>query len=74
MTSTETAVSLMRMALALLEREREEDVAAHLRTAIEVATGGALTATRRADQPLSRRAEADGNGYSAPMRLWQPPI
>lgn len=42
MTSTETAVSLMRMALALLEKAGDDDVASRLRGAID-AVGGQET-------------------------------
>lgn len=54
MTSTETAVSLMRMALALLDRAGETDAAARLRSAIEAMTGhDTLTATRTDGEELS---------------------
>lgn len=58
MTSTETAVSLMRMALALLEREKLADAASHLRGAIELADPPAtLTATRLAVSDAPMRAQ-----------------
>ena len=59
MTSTETAVSLMRMALALLKRDGNEEAALRLRRAIEAAGGvGPATDAAESESPGMRLREA----------------